>query len=59
MIVSILEIAAWVISAGLAAWMLYDAIGVSRRYDEVFLTTSVEGTDDLFDPSAAPSEGAR
>jgi len=46
-IVTILEYAAWVISAGLGAWMLFDAIKVSREYDEDFLTTSVEGTDEL------------
>jgi hypothetical protein len=58
MIVSILEIAAWVISAGLGAWMLFDAVGVSRRYDEEFLTTSVEGTDELFDPATTTADGA-
>jgi hypothetical protein len=47
MIVHILEYAAWVISAGLGAWMLYDAVKVSRAYEEEFLTTSVEGTDEL------------
>ena len=59
MIVDILEIAAWVISAGLAIWMVQDAIRVSRQYDEEYLTTSVEGTDELFDPTAASSGGAR
>lgn len=53
MIVDVLEIAAWVISAGLGAWMVIDAIRVSREYDEEFLTTSVEGVDELFDPDAA------
>lgn len=59
MIVTILEWAAWVISAGLAAWMLFDAIQVSRTHDEEFLTTSVEGTDDLFEPSELVDGGAR
>ena len=59
MIVTILEIAAWVISAGLGAWMLFDAVTVSRRYDEEFLTTSVEGTDELFDPTATVEGAAR
>jgi hypothetical protein len=58
-IVTILEWAAWVISAGLGAWMLFDAIGVSRRYDEEFLTTSVEGTDELFDPTLVTTGGDR
>ena len=47
MIVHILEWSAWIISAGLGAWMVYDAIKVSREYDEEFLTTSIEGTDEL------------
>ena len=59
MIVDILEIAAWVISAGLAIWMVQDAVRVSRQYDEEYLTTSVEGTDELFDPTALSSGGAR
>jgi hypothetical protein len=46
-IVTILEYAAWIISAGLGAWMLMDAIKVSREYDEEYLTTSVEGTDEI------------
>jgi putative Mn2+ efflux pump MntP len=58
MIVHILEWAAWVISAGLGAWMLFDALKTGREYDEEFLTTSVEGTDELFDPNAA-MESAR
>jgi hypothetical protein len=58
-IVDILEIAAWVISAALAAWMLLDAFRVSRDYDEEFLTTSVEGTDELFDPSLLAEGGNR
>jgi hypothetical protein len=55
-IVDILEWAAWVISAGLGGWMLLDAVKVSREHDEEFLTTSVEGTDELFDPAGG---GAR
>jgi hypothetical protein len=59
MIVTILEWAAWIISAGLGAWMLLDAIGVSRNYDEDFLTTSVEGTDELFEPDELAAGGVR
>jgi hypothetical protein len=58
-IVDVLEIAAWIISAGLGGWMLLDAIRVSREYDEEFLTTSVEGTDELFDPSLLTDGGTR
>jgi hypothetical protein len=47
MIVQLAEYLAWIISAALAAWMLYDAIKVSREHSEEFLTTSVEGTDEL------------
>jgi hypothetical protein len=58
-IVDVLEIAAWVISAALGGWMLLDAFRVSRDYDEEFLTTSVEGTDELFDPSLLAEGGSR
>jgi hypothetical protein len=58
MIVDILEWAAWIISAGLGGWMLFDALKTGREYDEEFLTTSVEGTDELFDPNASVG-GAR
>ena len=59
MIVDILEWAAWIISAGLGGWMLYDAYRVGKTHDEEFLTTSVEGTDELFDPNDAVTGGAR
>jgi hypothetical protein len=58
-IVPWLEYAAWIISAALGLWMLYDAVQVSRNYDEEFLTTSVEGTDELFDPSLVTGGGDR
>lgn len=58
MIVDILEWGAWIISAGLGGWMLFDALKTGREYDEEFLTTSVEGTDELFDPHASVG-GAR
>jgi hypothetical protein len=51
MIVHILEWAAWIISAGLAAWMIFDTVKTGREYDEKFLTTSVEGTDELLGQS--------
>jgi hypothetical protein len=37
-----LEVAAWVLSAGIALWMVADLIRVGREYDEDFLTTAVE-----------------
>lgn len=47
MIVHVAEYLAWIISAGLGAWMIFDAVKVSREHSEEFLTTSVEGTDEL------------
>jgi hypothetical protein len=51
MIVHVLEWAAWIISAVLGVWMVYDLLKTGRDYDEEFLTTSVEGTDELFEPA--------
>jgi hypothetical protein len=53
MIVHVAEYLAWGISALLAAWMLYDAVKVSREHSEEFLTTSVEGTDELLSSPVA------
>jgi hypothetical protein len=58
-IVHILEWSAWIISAGLGTWMLYDAIKVSREYDEEFITTSVEGTDELLRLEQSGTEAAK
>jgi hypothetical protein len=58
MIVHVLEYAAWAISFALGAWMLFDAVKVSREYDEEFLTTSVEGTDELL-RNDVPGSGGR
>lgn len=53
MILQIAQYLAWIISALLAVWMVRDAMKVGREYDEEFLTTSVEGIDELL---AAPSD---
>jgi hypothetical protein len=53
MIIHVAEILAWIVSAALAAWMLFDAVKVSREHPEEFLTTSVEGTDELLTSGAA------
>jgi hypothetical protein len=58
-IVHVLEWSAWIISAGLGGWMVYDAIKVSRAHDEEFLTTSVEGTDELLRLDPSSSEAAK
>lgn len=43
----VIELAAWVLSAVIALWMIADVIRVSREYDEEFLTTAVEIDDSL------------
>jgi hypothetical protein len=43
-----LEIVAWVISAIIFGWMLWDAIQVSRTHSEESLISSREGVDELF-----------
>jgi hypothetical protein len=53
MIVHVAEYLAWIISFSLGAWMLFDAVKVSREHPEEFLTTSVEGTDELLASPAA------
>lgn len=39
---SMLEIAAWVLSALVAAWLLTDAFRTGRRFDEEFLVHTME-----------------
>ncbi|CAM5742883.1 hypothetical protein MAUB1S_03598 [Mycolicibacterium aubagnense] len=39
---TLLENAAWVLSALVASWLLYDAYRVGRDYDEDFLVHTVE-----------------
>jgi hypothetical protein len=58
-IVHVLEYAAWAISIALGGWMVFDAVKVSREYDEEFLTTSVEGTDELLRADAPGTGGAK
>ncbi len=48
--------AAWVLSAGIALWMIADVIRVSREYDEEFLTSAIEIDDSL---ELANEEGVR
>ncbi len=48
-IVDLLEAAAWLISAVLVAWMLFDAIKVSREYPEDYLLSRTDLDDVEFD----------
>lgn len=36
-VVGIVELVAWVLSAGIVIWIIQDMIGVSRRHDEASL----------------------
>jgi hypothetical protein len=50
----LLEYAAWVLSALLGLWMLYDMIKTNKAYDEDLLTSSKEGEIDdtlVIDPT--------
>ena len=49
MIVTLLEYAAWIISAVLVAWMLFDALKVSREYPEDYLLSRIDIDDVEFD----------
>ena len=51
----LLELAAWVLSALTAGWLLYDASMISRRYSEEFLTHTIE---DLGDGHYSATDGA-
>lgn len=60
MILQTSQYLAWIISALLGIWMVQDAIKVARDHDEVFLTTSVEGIDELLAvPSVAQPPAVR
>jgi hypothetical protein len=54
----VIEIAAWVLSAIIAIWLIADAIRVSREYDEDFLTTVIE-IEELPEDGEIDEEGAR
>ena len=53
MIVTLLEYAAWIISAVLVAWMLFDALKVSREYPEDYLISRVDIDDVEFEEERA------
>ncbi len=45
MIVTLLEYAAWIISAVLVVWMVFDAVKVSREYPEDYLLSRTDIDD--------------
>lgn len=45
----ILSYAAWIVSGLLLLWILFDAISVSREFDEELLVSSREGADELLE----------
>lgn len=57
----LLELAAWLLSALVAGWLLYDAVTTSRRYSEEFLTHTLEdlGEVDMTTLDDPGTEGAR
>ena len=46
---TIASYAAWVISALIFLWMLWDAFLVGRKFDEELLQSSREGVDELLE----------
>jgi hypothetical protein len=44
----VLEWAAWIASALLFGWMIWDAYKVGQNYSEELLLSSREGVDELF-----------
>ena len=46
---TIASYAAWIISAAIFLWMLWDAFMVGRRFDEELLQSSREGVDALLE----------
>ncbi len=53
MIVTLLEYAAWIISAVLVAWMVFDAVKVSRDYPEDYLISRTDLDDVGFEDGVA------
>lgn len=44
--VRLIELAAWVLSAVIAIWLVLDVVRTGRKYDEEFLTSTVEDLDE-------------
>ena len=45
--------AAWIVSAAVFAWILWDFVKTNLKYGEDTLISSREGVDDLFGDSSA------
>lgn len=57
---TVLEIAAWILSAVIAIWLITDIVRVSRKHGEELLTTSVdEDIDESPEPGIGERKGAR
>ena len=46
--------AAWIISAAIFLWLLYDFFVVNAKYGEEVLLSSREGVDELFSTDTKP-----
>ena len=57
---TLFEYGAWVLSALVASWLLFDAYRVSRDYDEEFLVHTIEdlGEDAAWQQAPADSDDA-
>ncbi len=49
---------AWGLSALILGWMLLDLVRVGREYDEEFLLSAREGSDDLLEEYGERGAGA-
>jgi hypothetical protein len=54
---NLLELAAWVGSGALLAWMILDAVRVGREFDEDLLLSSREGELEAVAEASAHAEG--
>ena len=56
---TLLEYAAWAISAAVLLWMLFDAARVNREFDEDTLMSSREGIDELLEHGDVPEASGK
>jgi hypothetical protein len=55
--ITIMNYAAWGISAALALWMFWDMLATNRAYSEAYLTSSAEG--EIIDAELGEQTAAR